>query len=141
MIASYVDFHLSHLVFQPTSQQYDLVCSLRRFHRLHTLIISGAAHLQTPPFFRSSIYWPQYVNVDRFGLLGPYNPSSLEEATSELGNGCRTLEQIRFGTHLGQFYHPKDVTAIIVRDGIGGPVSKVRLRKGWGRLIGREDEW
>jgi hypothetical protein len=70
-----------------------------------------------------------------------YKPSSLQDAVSHLGNGCRTLEQIRFSSHIGQLFHHLDLTAVIVRNGIAGPVRGLKIRKGWGRLIGREDEW
>jgi len=66
---------------------------------------------------------------------------SFEEAACDLGNGCRTLEQIRVSTGVGLFFHEMDVTATLIRDGSAGLVKDLRVRKGWGRLIGQEDEW
>jgi hypothetical protein len=119
-----------------------LTSSLQRFHHLHTLIISGPATMYTPKFFRSSVAWSQYEDMDMGQPPdGPYAPQSLEEALYDLGNGCRTLEQIRVSNHLGELFHEKDTTATIIRDGPAGPVKDLKIRKGWGRLIGREDEW
>ena len=58
-----------------------------------------------------------------------------------LGNGCRTLEHIRISHIPGAPFELCEETMKIVRDKVGGKVIGLKARKGWGRLIGREEEW
>jgi hypothetical protein len=126
--------HFSHLAcFNSIIQE--LLYSLQGFHQLRTLIISGAAS-GTPEFFRSSVYWSHYANIisrrfnDAHNYPGIYAPLSLQDAVSDLGNCCRTLEKIRFSSHVGQLFHSLDLTGTIVRDEIAGRVRGVRITKG-----------
>lgn len=142
MVALYVEPPLISIAVLNSTIQNGLTSSLQRFCRLHTLVISGAASELIPPFFRSSTHWKEYADIGvQYDRPGAYRPMSLERAMFDLSNGCHTLEQIRLGTHLGQLINNHDFTVNIVRDGTCGPVREFRIMKGWGRLIGREDEW
>lgn len=68
-----------------------------------------------------------------------YKPQSAEEAMYDIANGCHQLERICSSSHIGHLFHGRDRAATIIRDGPGGPVKDLRISKGWGRLIGRED--
>jgi hypothetical protein len=117
--------------------------SLQHFRLLHTLILSGPLVGNGYPyqFFRSSGSWQQSKYIDKGDSgVGSYAPQSLEEAMNDLGNGCRTLERIRIILiPIAQFELHEE--GVIIREEAGGRVIDLKMKKGWGRLIGCEDEW
>jgi hypothetical protein len=119
-----------------------LASSLQHFRRLHTLILSGQGNIYVGPFFPD---WPHpdkdvNLNVGETDI-DPYAPALLKEVMIYLGNGCRTLEQICINHCIpGAPFESYDETRL-VREEVGGNVVDLRVKKGCGRLIGREEEW
>ena len=116
-----------------------LASSLQHFRRLHTLILSGPENIYVGQFFLN--WLPMDMDTRETGI-DPYAPESLKEAMKYLGDGCRTLEQIRISHCIPSApFESHDETTEILREEVGGKVIDLKVRKGWGRLIGREEEW
>jgi hypothetical protein len=119
-----------------------LVFSLQHFRLLHTLILSGPGNGYANQFIRTSGTWQQFKYISNGDSeVGSYAPQSLEEAMNDLGNGCRTLERIRISHIPSALFELHEEGVKIIREEGGGRVIDLKMKKGWGRLIGREDEW
>ena len=103
---------------------------------MRTLILSGPGIAHVDPFFRN---WECVRDFARIGRH--YAPQLLEEAMIDIGNGCRTLEYFRISHAPGALFEWREQTAKIMREEPGGQVIGLKVGKGWGRLIGREEEW